>query len=120
VVVLLERALAHLREHHHNPAEFLVEEAIRWTKMPIASWYLEASEDPNMSAFISKLMRRGRRNLTADKIPPLFSRAEITFEFRDLPLPQIQGHHRRAVTQVQPRAGQRGSGPGVAVQQSYA
>lgn len=58
VVGLLERALAHLRQHqHHNPAAYLVEEAIRWTRMPIASWYLEASEDPNMSAFISKLMR---------------------------------------------------------------
>jgi len=60
VVQLLEAALAYLRLHQrHNPAAFLVEEAIRWTKMPIGSWYLEASEDTSMSGFISKLMRRG-------------------------------------------------------------
>jgi type VI secretion system ImpA family protein len=57
VVGLLERALAQLRAHQrHNPAAFLVEEAIRWTRMPISQWYLEAMNDPNMSGFISKLM----------------------------------------------------------------
>ena len=57
VVTLLERALAVLRTHQrHNPAAFLVEEAIRWTKMPISAWYLEAVQDPNMSGFISRLM----------------------------------------------------------------
>jgi type VI secretion system protein ImpA len=60
VVGLLERALSSLKAHHrHNPAAFLVEEAIRWTRMPISTWYLEASEDPSMSGFISKLMRGG-------------------------------------------------------------
>jgi hypothetical protein len=59
-IQLLERALAWFRVYQrHNPATFLVEEAIRWTRMPIATWYLEASEDPNMSGFVSKLMRRG-------------------------------------------------------------
>jgi type VI secretion system protein ImpA len=57
-ILLLEQALAWFRVYQrHNPATFLVEEAIRWTRMPIASWYLEASEDPNMSGFVSKLMR---------------------------------------------------------------
>jgi type VI secretion system protein ImpA len=59
-VMLLERALAWFRVHQrHNPAAYLVEEAIRWTRMPIASWYLEASEDPNIAGFVSKLMRKG-------------------------------------------------------------
>ena len=59
VVLLLERALGYLRAHErHNPAAFLVEDAIRWTKMPIATWYLEANEDTSMSGFISKLMRQ--------------------------------------------------------------
>lgn len=57
VVGLLERALAHMRAHQkHNPAAFLVEEAIRWTKMPISEWYLETTSDPSMSGFVSKLM----------------------------------------------------------------
>ena len=60
-ILLLERALAWFRVHQrHNPATFLVEEAIRWTRMPIAAWYLEASEDANMSGFVSKLMRKGQ------------------------------------------------------------
>jgi type VI secretion system protein ImpA len=59
VLRLLELALASIRSsQHHNPAEFLVDEAIRWTKMSISSWYLEASGDPIVSNFISKLMRR--------------------------------------------------------------
>jgi type VI secretion system protein ImpA len=58
VVALLEKALAHLRVHQkHNPAAFLIEEAIRWTKMPISAWYLETINDPNMSGFVSKLMQ---------------------------------------------------------------
>jgi type VI secretion system protein ImpA len=57
VVAMLERALAQLRTHQrHNPAAFLVEEAIRWTKMPISAWYLETINDPSMSGFVSKLM----------------------------------------------------------------
>jgi type VI secretion system protein ImpA len=61
VVQLLEQALAELRLHQrHNPAAYLVEEAIRWTKLPIADWYLEAAEDTSMAGFISKLMKRGK------------------------------------------------------------
>ncbi len=61
VVALLEKALSHLRVHQrHNPAAFLVEEAIRWTKMPISAWYLETISDPNMSGFVSKLMNSMR------------------------------------------------------------
>jgi type VI secretion system protein ImpA len=57
VVGLLEKALAHMRAHQkHNPAAFLVEEAIRWTKMPISEWYLETTNDPSMSGFVSRLM----------------------------------------------------------------
>ena len=60
-ILLLERALGWFRVHQrHNPATFLVEEAIRWTRMPIAAWYLEASEDANMSGFVSKLMRKNQ------------------------------------------------------------
>jgi hypothetical protein len=59
VVQLLEEALGYLRlQQRHNQAVFLVEEAIRWTKMSIASWYLEVTQDANMSGFISALMRR--------------------------------------------------------------
>ena len=59
VVQLLEEALSYLRlRQRHNPAAFLVEEGIRWTKMPIGDWYLEVSQDTNLSDFISKLMRR--------------------------------------------------------------
>ncbi|MEO8025947.1 MAG: type VI secretion system ImpA family N-terminal domain-containing protein [Bryobacteraceae bacterium] len=59
-VLLLERALMAMKAREkHNPAVFLVEEAIRWTRMPIGEWYLEATQDPNMSGFISKLMGAG-------------------------------------------------------------
>ena len=60
VLALLTRALTLLRaQQPHNPAAFLVQEAIRWTRMPISEWYLETVDDTTMSGFVSKLMRGG-------------------------------------------------------------
>ncbi len=57
VTEILGRALSQMRAREkHNPAVYLIEEAIRWSRMPIGQWYLEASSDPHMSGFISKLM----------------------------------------------------------------
>lgn len=60
VLALLNRALVLLRaQQPHNPSAFLIQEAIRWTKMPISEWYLETVDDSTMSGFVSKLMRGG-------------------------------------------------------------
>jgi len=57
VTELLQRALSQMRAREkHNPAVYLIEEAIRWSRMPIGQWYLEALGDTHMSGFISKLM----------------------------------------------------------------
>ena len=57
VTEILQVALNQMRAREkHNPAVYLIEEAIRWSKMPIGKWYLEATGDPNMSGFIAKLM----------------------------------------------------------------
>ena len=59
VTEVLQVALNQMRAREkHNPAVYLIQEAIRWSKMPIGKWYIEALNDPNLSGFISKLMQQ--------------------------------------------------------------
>ena len=57
-VALLNSISRHLAmSDRHNPARFLIEEAIRWTEMPMSEWFLETMADPDTSKFVAKLMR---------------------------------------------------------------
>lgn len=57
-IALLEGVMRHFaRMDRHNAAIFLIQEAIRWTRMPPGEWFLEIAADASATAFLSKLMR---------------------------------------------------------------